>query len=68
MEDLSKLILGGCLAMNLGITLIAYELTIGTLEVIPETWHFKKWTRTEFERFVFMLYFLIIGGITFIWL
>ena len=68
MEDLSKLILDVCLAMNLVITMIAYGLTIITLEVIPDNWYFKKCSRIQFERFVFFCYFLIIWGITLIWL
>ena len=54
--------------MNLVITMIAYGLTIITLEVIPDNWYFKKCSRIQFERFVFFCYFLIIWGITLIWL
>ena len=68
MEDLSKLILDVCLAMNLVITMVAYGLTIITLEVIPDNWYFKRSGRIQFERFVFFLYYLIIWGITLIWL
>lgn len=66
MEDLSKLILDVCLAMNLVITMVAYGLTIITLEVIPDNWYFKKCSQSQFKIFIFCLYFLIIWGITLI--
>ncbi len=68
MEDCLMDVLVLCLNFNYLIAMFAYGLTIITLEVIPDNWYFKKCSRIQFERFVFFCYFLIIWGITLIWL